>query len=143
MQKHCCPSLITIDDHTDYCLSRQEMIVQLQDETDRLREQRAALRKILRIRRHQGDIWAVGFARPDWPRVAELLSVPELAAVTDQPHAFMGCRPGSCALPHPMPNPEESGCHWPYGNVFYGGIKPYHQGAPICLLPRGQHPSEE
>jgi hypothetical protein len=35
--KHCCPSLITMEDHTDYCLSRQEKMVQLQAEVERLR----------------------------------------------------------------------------------------------------------
>lgn len=29
MAKHCCPSLITMDDHTDYCLSRDEEIERL------------------------------------------------------------------------------------------------------------------
>jgi hypothetical protein len=59
------------------------------------------------------------------------------------PHDFMSCQPGSCALPHPMPNPEESGCHWPYGNVFFGGSKTYHQGDPICVLTEEQHRSAE
>lgn len=59
--------------------------------------------------------------------------------MANQPHAFMSCRPGSCALPHPLPAPEESGCHWPYGNVFFGGTESYHAGDPICMLTEAQH----
>ena len=55
------------------------------------------------------------------------------------PHEFMECQPGSCALPHPLPSHEEEGCHWPYGNVFFGGTRPYHRGDPICMLTRAQH----
>lgn len=54
-------------------------------------------------------------------------------------HDFMHCQPGSCALPHPLPSPDESGCHWPYGNVFFGGVKPYRRGDPICMLTEVQH----
>ena len=54
-------------------------------------------------------------------------------------HPFMPCQPGSCALPHPLPAPDESGCHWPYGNVFFGGIKPYRNGDVICMLTEAQH----
>ena len=53
-------------------------------------------------------------------------------------HPFMPCQPGSCALPHPLPAPDESGCHWPYGNVFFGGIKPYRNGDVICMLTEAQ-----
>lgn len=93
--KHCCPSLITMEDHTDYCLSRQELIVQLQAENDRLREQRATLRSMLRIRRHNGEPWAVGFARLNWPTVAEILGV-KIEAVEWCPDCGYAHRPQPC-----------------------------------------------
>jgi hypothetical protein len=97
MHKHCCQSLIT-EDHTDYCLSRQEKIVQLQAEAERVRGQRATLRALLRIRRHNGEPWAVGFARRDWPRVAEILGV-AIEAVEWCPDCGYAHRPEPCAGP--------------------------------------------
>jgi hypothetical protein len=97
MHKHCCQSLIT-EDHTDYCLSRQEKIVQLQAEAERVRGQRATLRALLRIRRHNGEPWAVGFARRDWPRVAEILGV-AIEAMEWCPDCGSATRPEPCAGP--------------------------------------------
>lgn len=69
-----------------------------------------------------------------------LAAMPADAGAVEAPsHDFMECQPGSCALPHPLPAPDESGCHWPYGNIFFGGTRPYREGDPICMLTRDQH----
>jgi hypothetical protein len=47
-----------------------------QAEIERLRSSLDTLRSMVRIRRHKGEAWAVGFARPNWPKVAEIIGLP-------------------------------------------------------------------
>ena len=64
-------------------------------ENERLREQRATLRKMVRIRRHNGEAWAVGFARRDWPKVAEILGL-VIEAIEWCPDCGYAHRPEPC-----------------------------------------------